>query len=425
MNKPVLVIGGSDPTGGAGIQTDLKALALAGAHGCTVITCATTQNTSEFKTIRPLPAEDIIDQLDALLDDVDFEYAKLGLLGSPETIRVVGERLKSEKLKLIVDPVLSFTLGEELSDDVVQAYTEHILPQTWTLTPNKKEARRFTGRGDCGRPLAESVHKLGPEHVLITGGFGDPRTVEVLLTQGEWHKFRSPRLPKEVHGTGCTFTSLFAGYLARGDSIPDAVARAKRMLYNRMLLPGKIGKGIEIVDLVSPMPDEKLEIAKAVERYCKTVPLYNLPEVGSNISYAQPQAVTPEEIAALEGRMVKCTGGPRAVGCPELGGSHHTARIVLAVMHHDPSKRCAINIKYRPELVKRAGQLGLKIGTFKREDEPPGHKSMEWGTHHAIKTLGEVPDIIYDEGGMGKEPMIRVIARSPAEAMDLVEKLLG
>ncbi|MCK4718013.1 MAG: hydroxymethylpyrimidine/phosphomethylpyrimidine kinase, partial [Thermoplasmata archaeon] len=202
MPKPVLVIGGSDPSGGAGIQADLKALALCGIHGCTVMTCATTQTTQEFKTLRPLSPSDIIDQLDALLDDCEFEYVKLGLLGSPENIEAVGRRLSDGEMKLIVDPVLSFTLGGELAEDVVNAYERYIFPGTWLVTPNKAEARRFTGRKDCGRPLAESVHSLGPEHVIITGGFGDPNTVDVFLSQGEWHKFRSPRIPKEVHGTG-------------------------------------------------------------------------------------------------------------------------------------------------------------------------------------------------------------------------------
>ncbi|MDG6221224.1 MAG: bifunctional hydroxymethylpyrimidine kinase/phosphomethylpyrimidine kinase, partial [Candidatus Thermoplasmatota archaeon] len=107
MNKieragPVLVIGGSDPTGGAGIQADTKALLHAGVHGCTVVTCATTQTTREFKHLRPLEKEDVLDQLDALMDDVQFRYVKLGLLPSCGIIEAVGQRLKGKGLRLVV-----------------------------------------------------------------------------------------------------------------------------------------------------------------------------------------------------------------------------------------------------------------------------------------------------------------------------------
>ncbi|MCK4717226.1 MAG: bifunctional hydroxymethylpyrimidine kinase/phosphomethylpyrimidine kinase, partial [Thermoplasmata archaeon] len=219
--------------------------------------------------------------------------------------------------------------------------------------------------------------------------------------------------------------SFLTGRLAQGDGLEEAILRAKRWLYNRILRSRSIGKGIPVVDLVSSDEDVREEVARASKRYVEHVPMDHVPEVGSNIAYAFPYAITPGEIAALEGRIVRSDGGPRAVGCPILGGAHHTARIVLAVMNYDPSKRCAINIRYKKESVKKAADLGLKIGTFKRAKEPPGAKSMEWGTCYAIETLGEVPDIIYDEGGVGKEPMIRVIARDPGAAMDVLERIVG
>jgi len=417
----VLVIGGSDPSSGAGIQADIKAMALFGVHASTVVTCCTAQNTKRFASIRPLTPEDVMEQIDVLLEDQDFSIAKLGLLASPGIIEVLSSRLQT--MKVIVDPVLSFTAGGAMPLDMVEAYRNHILPDAWLTTPNLNEARLLTGRKDCGRPLAEAVHKLTSGNVVITGGHGDPYTVDVLLSDSGWSKYRSPRLRREYHGTGCAFASMVAACVSLGQPLEEAVARSKRMLYNRLVRDIEYGKGTGIIDLVSPTEDVVLSVEQAARIFSSNMPLEMVPEVGTNIAYALPHAVSPSDIAGLGGRIVRGQRGPLQAGSAAMGAAKHTARIVLAAMSQDPSIRCAVNIRYSPDTVEKAQSLGMKTASFSREEEPTGSSSMEWGTLMAIETAGSVPEVIWDQGGMGKEPMIRILARSPQDAMRVLERL--
>lgn len=146
-----------------------------------------------------------------------------------------------------------------------------------------------------------------------------------------------------------------------------------------------------------------------------------IPEVGTNIGMALSGATSTEDIAAVQGRIVRIDGA-KVVGNVNFGASRHVAQVILAVMKFDENMRSAMNIKYSPDILSACKKLGFSIASFDRKDEPKDVSTMEWGTSHAIEKFGSIPDVIYDLGGIGKEAMIRVLGRT---ATDVAKKAIG
>jgi hydroxymethylpyrimidine/phosphomethylpyrimidine kinase len=151
-----------------------------------------------------------------------------------------------------------------------------------------------------------------------------------------------------------------------------------------------------------------------------------IPEVGTNIAFALPQATVPDEVAALTGRIHRVCSHAEVTGHVNYGASRHVASVVLAAMTFDEEMRSAANIKRTKEHLRRAREAGLQVAFFDRGMEPEGASStMEWGTLEAIKALGTMPDLIEDAGDMGKEPMIKVLGRDPAEVLDKIRRIMA
>jgi hydroxymethylpyrimidine/phosphomethylpyrimidine kinase len=141
------------------------------------------------------------------------------------------------------------------------------------------------------------------------------------------------------------------------------------------------------------------------------------------MGYAVLGALDLDEVAAFKGRIVRVGTEARKVGCARFGASKHVARIVLAASSHDPEKRCALNIKYSEDNVSACRKAKLSVASFDREHEPKGVSSMTWGVHAAIEDFGSVPDIIFDKGGIGKEPMIRVLGANPEDVTAKLKRI--
>jgi len=146
-----------------------------------------------------------------------------------------------------------------------------------------------------------------------------------------------------------------------------------------------------------------------------------IPEVGTNIAYALPNARTPDDVAAVEGRIVRLAGRAHAVGDVRFVASDHIARIVLTAMKFDPAVRAAANIRYSQENVSLLDDMLLEVCSFDRTKEPPGIRTMDWGVASCCRS--GVPDVIYDRGGMGKEPMIRILGEDPEVIVNNIIKL--
>ncbi len=165
------------------------------------------------------------------------------------------------------------------------------------------------------------------------------------------------------------------------------------------------------------------ELSTAVGHLVQEMSPSLIPEVGSNIVYALQRAQKPEDVAAVSGRIVIVKGAVHPVGPVEFGASSHIARVVLTAMRFDPTIRSAANIRYIPEIIDICEDLLLEIRSFDRSREPPGVATMDWGVAFCCQDEEGIPDIIYDTGSMGKEPMIRILAENPGRVATRVYKI--
>ena len=229
----VLSIAGSDSGGGAGIQADLKAFARAGVHGTTAITAITAQNTVAVTAVEPVSPAMIVEQVRAVVDDIGVDAVKVGMLGSVETARAVGEAfdLLPAGTAIVVDPVMVAESGARLlEEDAQAALVELVLSRATVVTPNLPEARVLAGDDAlAGGELARAVHALGPQAVVVTGGHRD-EAVDVVFDGERIFELAGPRYPDgAAHGSGCTHSSTLAARLAWGDDLEAAAREAKRV----------------------------------------------------------------------------------------------------------------------------------------------------------------------------------------------------
>jgi hydroxymethylpyrimidine/phosphomethylpyrimidine kinase len=234
--KPVaLSIAGSDPSGGAGIQADLKTFHQFGVYGEAVITLVTVQNTRGVERMECLAPDLVADQIRAVIGDIPPAAAKTGALGNRGIIEAVAGLAASFVFPLVVDPVISSKHGAALLEaDAIDALKTRLLPYTFLLTPNLEEAALLTGEEVRNivdmRKAAEKLSALGPRAVLVKGGhLGNGDATDILFYQGEFREFTSPRIAtRNTHGTGCTLSAAITAGLACGCDLPEAVERAKR-----------------------------------------------------------------------------------------------------------------------------------------------------------------------------------------------------
>ncbi len=449
--KRVLTIAGSDSGGGAGIQADLKTFSALGVYGMSAITSITAQNTVGVQGIHDLPPEFVALQIDSVVSDIGVDAAKTGMLSSSAIIEAVVSKVKEYKIpNLVIDPVMYAKSGDALlRPDARDTLINKLLPLSTLITPNIPEAEFISGMKikdvkDMKRASKRIKEKVGAD-VLIKGGhleIASPsarndkskgarndirKVIDILYTDGEFFTFESERIDtKNTHGTGCTYSAAIASELAKGYSLYDAVKLAKDFITEAIKNSIEIGKGKgptnPIASLYRDAEECRMlkEMETAIEKLKGAKIGILIPEVQSNMAYALFDAKEFEDVMAIPGRIIKYGDDIITVSRPNFGVSRHIASIVLTAIKFDPAKRAVMNIKYSPEIINACKKLNLKIGSFNRKDEPKKLKakegsSLEWGTEKAIIESGFVPDIIYDLGDIGKEPMVRVIAESPEE----------
>ena len=436
--KRVLAIAGSDSGGGAGIQADLKAITLLGGYGMTVITALTAQNTVGVQAIVELPLDFIERQIDSVVSDIGVDAVKTGMLSSSEIVSLVARKIRQYKLKrVVIDPVMVAKSGDPLlKQEARTALREELIPLSLLVTPNLPEAADLCGFNvtdpETMRQSARRIHEMGARHVLVKGGHLHDGSVDILFDGKDFHEYGGGRiLTKNTHGTGCTFASAIATELAKGSSVTESVRRAKDFMTTaiRFSLPLGRGHGPTNPYAVVAREMERSRVLGSLKRAFERLRHENIgsliPEVQSNLGYALPYAESPEEVAAFPGRIARLHKTVAAVAPPEFGGSSHVARIILTLMRHDASFRSVMNLRFSEQIVAACERARLSVRSFDRSDEPAAIKeregsSLEWGTEVVLKQ-GEIPDIIFDRGDVGKEPMIRVIGRSPD---DVVRKIL-
>lgn len=259
--KPVkvLCIGGSDTSGGAGIQADLKAVSACGCWGMSVITAITAQNTKGVQGIYSVSPEFVGKQMDAVLNDMGTDAVKTGMLPTAEIVRVVAKKIKKYKLtNVVVDPVMIAKGGKTLMTDKARtALVNELLPFALAVTPNIPEAEILSKmkikRLEDMKEAAVRIHGLGVKNVLIKGGHLPEKhrnPVTDVLYDGRHHEFSSSWMnTKDTHGTGCTYASVLASAIAQGRNMIDAAQQAKMMVTTAIENALILGKGYGSVNV--------------------------------------------------------------------------------------------------------------------------------------------------------------------------------
>jgi hydroxymethylpyrimidine/phosphomethylpyrimidine kinase len=236
-----LTIAGSDSGGGAGIQADLKTFSALGVYGASVITAITAQNTQAVTAVHNVPTDIIRAQIKAVLDDLDVNSIKIGMLSSVEIIEAVASEIAGKDIPIVLDPVMVAKSGDRLlADDALGALRQHLLPLATILTPNLPEAADLLGTKESADPddMAEqgrALLELGPQAVLMKGGHGtsDKLTDLLILKSGKSIALEASRHhTSNTHGTGCSISSAIAAGLAKGLDLEQAVEEAHQYLQN-------------------------------------------------------------------------------------------------------------------------------------------------------------------------------------------------
>lgn len=380
-------------------------------------------------------------QFDTITGDFEVEWAKTGMISNSKIARVIRDRVEEYGIKLVVDPVMVATSGSPLMEEGTIGEMTGLLEETELVTPNVPEAEelaemRIKTIQDM-KDAAEKISEFGPGGVLIKGGHLDtPKIHNILLYDDKFTEYVEPRIPVPgIHGTGCTFSAAITAELARGNKLKSAVQKAGDFLGASVRGRLEIGGGYDTVNPLAQIwkvtgdGEEIEEVQKAAENLTSSPEFVRLiPEVGTNVAMAPKGAREPDDVIGLTGRIIEVKGRPYLSGIPAPGGSEHVANFVLTAMKQNSRIRSGMNVRYSDEILGVCRDLDLKISNFDREKEPSGVKTMKWGTERAIEKFGGVPDVIYDEGAVGKEPMIRLLGEGVLEitetALQIAEKIV-
>ena len=251
MTRVALTIAGSDPSGGAGLQADLRAFADFGVYGEAVVTLITVQNTRRLTRVEHLAADLVVGQIAAVMEDIPPHAAKIGALGSRAVVEAVAEAARSFDFPLVVDPILSGTLGGLLEEGAFEALVRVLLPQAYLLTPNLGEAAAIAGFPVEDRAsmvaAAREIQRRGARNVLVKGGHlihhqpGEALDV-LVIEHGGVHEFSALRIETpHTHGSGCRYAAAITAELAKGTGLIEAVGRAKR--YVTEVISLSLGRG--------------------------------------------------------------------------------------------------------------------------------------------------------------------------------------
>jgi len=440
LSKAVLTIAGSDPSGGAGIQNDLKTIAAHGLHGASCVTVVTIQNSRGLvgRSVMIDPAA-VRRQIAAVAGDLPISAAKVGLVGNAAISRAVAQSLKRAAIRpVVVDPIIWAGTGHLLlADDPMEVFAPLMRVAT-VLTPNVPEAEALSGtkirNPRQSEEAARRILKLGPKSVVVKGGhLRDEPFTDILVTAENSVAIAGTKIDsRSTHGSGCTFSTSIACNLANGMGLEESVRQAKKFTEAAIRAGRWSGAGNGPVDPLGTTLREAEslriceELSRVVAELEATPGFYRLvPQVGINIAMAPSTACAVEDVIGLSGRIIRIGERARACGWPCRGGSAHMARMALALRQLTGNLGCCMNIKYAEPILAACNELGLSVAKFERELEPEGEKTMAWAVRHVLRSLPRPPDLLYDLGSVGKEPMMRILGSTPTEVARKAQMIAG
>ena len=423
----MLSIGGFDPSGASGVQRDGRLAASMGFHPLSVATAITAQNTSSFGGVHALPAEVVREQLDAVTSDFEIDAIKVGMLWDSEIMEVVAEALGGAGAPAVLDPVVrSTTGGPLLRPGARDTLLDAILPLSHAVTPNLAEAQYLAGIDEPGiggaRRAAELLRGRGAPHVVVTGIVCGDRVIDV-LHDGSIRHIGGPRLGGSSRGGGCAYSAALACLLAGGSDMADAAAGARRIALDAISAPLRAGRGLPVAS-----EGAASGLASAIGEVSSLPGMASMiPQCQTNFVYAPADAVLPEDVYGIRGRLVRAGGRVVMAGGIAPGGSKHVASAVCAIRSRFPDVRAAINIRYSPDVVSKMIRERFVVAFYDRTDEPPQVKesgsSVAWGVDRAAAGCAQPPDAICHRGDVGKEPMTLLFGKTPQEVAAKVRRL--
>jgi hydroxymethylpyrimidine/phosphomethylpyrimidine kinase len=439
-----LSIAGSDSSGGAGIQADIKTMSALGIYSCTVITAITAQSTSNVDYILPLGAQIIKKQIKSVLSDIPINAIKIGMVYNNEIITAVSHVLNHSKIPIVLDPIISAGTGAQLlQKEFVKDFKNKLVPICDVITPNIHEAEtlseiKIKTEKDI-RNAASKIQELGAKNVIVKGGHfrNDNETiVDIVLDEhGKFTVFKNPRMKiVETHGSGCNFSAAVTSFLALKYPVINACFLANKYVHRSILKTVKIGKGIPVNNPISKMYEESCryqvieDLGIAVENLVNMKNFADLiPETQSNLVYAIPNARRIEDVAGVNGRIVKAGDKSVPTSGIKFGASKHVASSILEYMKTNQIIRSALNIKNDKNILITCKKL-FTVSFYERNFEPRKIKetegnSISWGIKMALLKNPDA-DIIYHSGDTGKEPMIIIFGQGPQDVVDKVKKIL-
>ena len=441
--KIALSIAGSDSGAGAGIQADLKMFSALGVYGCTAITAITAQNTkrvAEIFEISPLMVEQ---QIRSIMMDMRPNAIKIGMVYSSPIIDAIYRSVKkTSKIPIVLDPILAAGTGAKLlRTEAYKSFVSKLIPLSTLITPNRMEAEKLADivikTENDAIEAARKINKLGAENVIVKGGrFGSAHVTDLLLdSKGNIMKFTNPVLKiKEIHGSGCNFSSAITAYLAKGVALAEACKMANEYVHTAVRNAMKIGSGLPIANPLSVIYRDAnryhtmAELQQAAEQVSMLDGFYKLiPETQTNFVYALLNAVDVSDVAAVRGRIIKIENTAVPASYIKFGASSHVASAVIAYMSVNPDFRSAINIRFDKMIVDVCKSL-FSVASYDRTKEPKKIKrkegsTMAWGILAALSKNPRA-DVIYHTGDIGKEPMISLFGRNPTEVVNKIKAIL-
>jgi len=422
----ILTVGGSDPSSGAGIQSDIRTFSDFDAYGFTAITAITSQNTKQVSNIEPVSKKSLKSQLNSILSDFHIDAIKIGMVYNSDIIKIIHSEFRNNHVPIIVDPIIKSTTGNLLlKKNALSDYTKMIIPLANIITPNKYEAKILSGVSNV-RNAAKKIQILGAESVIVTGASTSKDKIsDFVLEKNKEYKITGKMIPIQNHGSGCNYSASLTVLLAKQYTLNQAVKIAKNYVYNSIKNSKNIGKGIRITHTTNS--SERMELIESIKNFKQIKNVYKtIPECQTNFVYSKINPKTIKDVLGVSGRLVK--SGKEVITAGEIiyGGSHHVATAIIQVNKKFPNIRSGLNIRFNPKIISKARSYGLTVLTYDRSKEPKKSKqqegsSIKWGINHALKSKS--PDLIYHKGDMGKEPMILIFGEKPNDIIKKISKI--
>ncbi|ABX12438.1 bifunctional hydroxymethylpyrimidine kinase/phosphomethylpyrimidine kinase [Nitrosopumilus maritimus] len=430
----ILSIGGSDPSSGAGIQSDIRVFSALGVHTLTVITAITSQNTSKFGMVEPVSSKILQKQLESVFSDFKINGVKIGMVYNSKIIKIIHQQLKKLKIPIVVDPVIRSTTGGSLIENNARKdFQKYIVPLATIITPNKKEAELLTkmkiSTKNTPEKVAKEIQNMGAKNVTITGIEEKKKVSDFVLEKNSKYIISGEKIPKINHGSGCIHSAAVVYSLAKKKSIKESLYFAKKFTYKSIKNAKKIGKGIAITDIQSKNKIED-ELSSAITKFIKLKGIYkNIPECQTNFVFSKQRPKSTKDVLGISGRIVKAGTNVLVAGDLKYGGSKHVATALLSMNKKYPGICSAINLKYQSTTLSKIKKSKLEVSSYDRSKEPKHVKikgsTIRWGINSAIKNSKKIPDVIFHKGDFGKEPMIIVFGKTPENVLEKILKIKG